>query len=72
MHRRALELQESTRPEHPNTLGSMNNLALALKGQGKYKASEEMQRQLAVVLDSQKNSQPPTTTMIFYGSIYCY
>jgi hypothetical protein len=29
-------------PEHPDTLTSMNNLALVLENQGKYEAAEEM------------------------------
>jgi hypothetical protein len=30
--------------EHPSTLTSVNNLAEALSGQGKYEQAEEMQR----------------------------
>jgi hypothetical protein len=29
-------------PEHPNTLGSMKNLAEMLRSQGKYEADEKM------------------------------
>jgi tetratricopeptide (TPR) repeat protein len=31
--------------EHPDTLTSMNNLALVLRDQGKYEEAEEMYRQ---------------------------
>ena len=35
--------------EHPDTLTSMNNLALVLSQQGKYEQAEEMQRPLRPV-----------------------
>jgi tetratricopeptide (TPR) repeat protein len=45
LHRRALEGYEKARgPEHLQTLGSLNNLALTLHYQGKFKAAEEMYR----------------------------
>ena len=31
--------------DHPDTLTSMNNLAMVLKSQGKYEAAEKMHRQ---------------------------
>ncbi len=37
MHQWALELREKVLgPEYPDTLASMNNLVVALDGQGKY------------------------------------
>jgi len=60
MQRQAIELKEKVLgPEHPDTLASMDNLTLVLDSQGKYEAAEEMQRHLAVILDGQKNCQPP-------------
>jgi hypothetical protein len=48
----------------------MNNLKIALDRQGKYKASEKMQQQLAVVLDSQKNSRPPHPPLRCFVALY--
>jgi hypothetical protein len=46
MNRQALGLRETVLgKEHPDTLTSMNNLALVRSGQGKYKQAEEMNRQ---------------------------
>jgi len=46
MHRRTLELMETVLGrEHPDTLTSMNNLALVLDSQGKYSEAEQMHRQ---------------------------
>ena len=43
MHRRTLELTERLLgKEHPDTLTSMNTLALVLSDQGKHKQAEEM------------------------------
>jgi tetratricopeptide (TPR) repeat protein len=43
MHRQTLELKEKVLgQEHPSTLSSMNNLALVLRSQGKYKEAETM------------------------------
>jgi hypothetical protein len=40
VHRQALRLQETLLgKEHPDTVTSMNNLALVLRGQGKYEHS---------------------------------
>ena len=45
MHREALRLSETALDkEHPDTLTSMNNLALVLDDQGKYKQAEKMHR----------------------------
>jgi Tetratricopeptide repeat len=44
MHRQELELTEKVLgKEHPDTLASMNNLALVLHNQGKYEEAEQMQ-----------------------------
>ena len=46
MEEDALDIrQELLGKEHPDTQTSMNNLALALSNQGKYKQAEEMHRQ---------------------------
>ena len=46
MHRYAFGLNDMRLgKEHPDTLMSMNNLALVLSGQGKYSEAEEMHRQ---------------------------
>jgi hypothetical protein len=43
MFRQAPELREKIRgPENPDTLMSMNNIALVLKSQCKYEAAEKM------------------------------
>jgi hypothetical protein len=45
MHRQALGLMETVLGKgHPGILMSMNNLAGALRGQGKYGQAEEMHR----------------------------
>ena len=45
MHRQVLASRESVLgKEHPETLASMNNLALVLGQQGKYKEAERMHR----------------------------
>lgn len=45
MHRRALELRKSALgPEHPDTLGIMNNLGLVLHSQEKYEEAGNMHR----------------------------
>jgi len=50
MHRQVLEVQERVRgKEHPDTLGSMMNLANALHNQGKYAEAEQMHRQVLEV-----------------------
>jgi hypothetical protein len=61
-----LELREKVLgPEHPKTLTTMNNLAVVLRGQGKYEAAKEMHRralELSIqtrMLDSQKISHSP-------------
>jgi tetratricopeptide (TPR) repeat protein len=46
MHRQALELKEEVLGrEHPDTLGSMNNLAETFRHQGKYLEAEQMHQQ---------------------------
>jgi hypothetical protein len=46
MYRQELALCETVLgKEHPDTLTSMNNLALVLSDQGKYEQAEEIQRQ---------------------------
>ncbi|KAI0172943.1 hypothetical protein GGR52DRAFT_546814 [Hypoxylon sp. FL1284] len=46
MNRQTLELKERVLGrEHPDTLGSMNDLALVLGSQGKYEEAEKMHRQ---------------------------
>src|SRR5262245_30068044 len=43
LHREALEIRRRVLgPEHPDTLTSMNNLALSYSGQGRYKEAEVM------------------------------
>ncbi len=37
--------------EHPDTLTSMNNLALVLKNQGKYKQTEQMHQQTLELIE---------------------
>ena len=45
-YRRSLDVRlKQFGPEHPDTLRSMNNLAMVLDGQGKYEAAEAMHRQ---------------------------
>jgi hypothetical protein len=46
IHRQALWLRKTVLgKEHPSTLTSVDNLALALRPQGKYEEAEEMHRQ---------------------------
>jgi len=46
MHRRALQRSEKVLgPEHPETLGGMNNLAVVLGYQGKHEVAEELHQQ---------------------------
>ncbi|KAK2036201.1 hypothetical protein LZ31DRAFT_484418, partial [Colletotrichum somersetense] len=43
IYRQALEVKEKVLGlENPNTLSSINNLALILSSQGKYKAAEQI------------------------------
>ncbi|KAK5214567.1 hypothetical protein LTR72_012261 [Exophiala xenobiotica] len=49
MHRQTLDLREKVLgEEHQSTLGSMNNLALVLRQQGKYEEAEQMHRQTLI------------------------
>ena len=53
--------------EHPSTLTSMNNMALILSKQGKYKEAEEMYGQaLALTKRVLRKEHPDTLT-----SVYC-
>jgi len=48
-------------PKHPDTLASMNNLALVLSNQGKYEQAEEMHRrklELSETVVGKKHEQP--------------
>jgi Tetratricopeptide repeat len=47
MNRRALEGSEKAlRKEHPDTVTSVNNLAIVLQDQGKYEKAETMNRRV--------------------------
>ena len=53
MHRETLELKEKLLGrEHPDTLGSMNNLAAVLSSQGKYSEAEQMHRQTLELMET--------------------
>ena len=52
---------ESAGPDHPSTLTSMNNLALVLRGQGKYEQAEEMHRQVLRLMETVLGKQHPDT-----------
>jgi hypothetical protein len=56
-------------PEHPNTLTSMNNLALVLNSQGKYEAAEEMQQR---VLELSEGEPVSLATVIIGFSNHCH
>ena len=46
MHQQTLQLREKVLgQEHPDTLGSMNNLAIVLDSQGKYEEAKKMHQQ---------------------------
>src|SRR5882757_7950127 len=47
--------------EHPETLTSMNNLALVLDSQGKYEAAEAMHRQTLATKEKVLGKQHPST-----------
>jgi hypothetical protein len=69
-------------PEHPDTLSSLNNLALPLGGQGKYEAVEEMHRWVlerdkkvlgpehmtASIRQGHMNAAPSTSSTTNYGA----
>ncbi len=66
MHRQALALRETVLGnEYPDTLMSMNNLAVVLNSQGKYKEAERIYRQeLALAERVLGNEHPFTLTSI--------
>jgi tetratricopeptide (TPR) repeat protein len=47
--------------EHPDTLMSMNNVARVLSDQGKYKAAEEMHRQVLGLMETVLGKEHPST-----------
>ena len=52
MHRKALALMETVLgKEHPDTLTSMDNVALLLSSQGKYEEAEDIHRQALALVD---------------------
>jgi tetratricopeptide (TPR) repeat protein len=62
MSRRALEGGEKVLGvEHPNTLTSVNNLAIVLRDQGKYKAAEEMNRRALEAWEKVLGVEHPNT-----------
>ena len=62
MHRQTLELREKVLGvEHPDTLMSMNNLAMVLQAQGKYEAAEEMHRQTLELREKVLGPEHPDT-----------
>ena len=67
--RDALSTRESILgPEHPDSLNSMNNLALVLDSQGKYDVAEEMYRQTLELHKKVLGSDHPDT-LISMGSL---
>ena len=62
MHRQTLELREKVLgQEHPDTLTSMNNLAMVLSSQGKYEEAEEMHRQTLELREKVLGKEHPYT-----------
>ena len=62
MYRQALELMRKVLGmEHPSTLNSMNNLALALVNQGKYEEAEQMHRQALELREKVLGKEHPLT-----------
>ncbi|KAK2005502.1 TPR-like protein [Colletotrichum eremochloae] len=62
MHRQTLELKEKVLgPENPDTLSSMNNLALVLDSQGKYEEAEQMHRQTLELREKVLGPENPDT-----------
>ncbi|KAH0547852.1 hypothetical protein FGG08_000110 [Glutinoglossum americanum] len=60
----ALFIRENTLgPEHPDTLMSMNNLAVVLSHQGKYETAEEMHRQVLELKEKVLGFEHPDTLM---------
>ena len=54
--------------EHPNTLSSMNNLALLLNRQGKYDEAEPIHRQTLALREKVLGKEHPDTLL----SVYCF
>ncbi|KXH58327.1 hypothetical protein CSAL01_13102 [Colletotrichum salicis] len=62
MHRQTLELREKVLgPENPDTLGSINNVALVLESQGKYAEAEQMHRQTLELSEKVLGPSHPST-----------
>ncbi|KAK8036751.1 hypothetical protein PG994_015248 [Apiospora phragmitis] len=62
MDRQTLALKETVLGrEHPDTLGSMNNLAIVLEMQGKYSEAEEMHRQTLALTETVLGREHPET-----------
>ena len=62
MYRQALELKEKVlSQEHPDTLASMNNLAVVLDKQGKYEEAEQMYRQALELKEKELVKEHPDT-----------
>ncbi|KAK3341084.1 hypothetical protein B0T25DRAFT_329824 [Lasiosphaeria hispida] len=62
MHQQALQLSEKVSgQEHPDTLTSMNNLALVLRGQGKYQEAEQMHRRALQLREKVLGQEHPDT-----------
>src|SRR5436305_1325941 len=62
MFRQALGLRETVLgKEHPDTLRSMNNLAVVLSGQGKHEQAEEIYRQALGLRETVLGKENPDT-----------
>jgi Tetratricopeptide repeat len=48
-------------PEHPNNLGSSNNIAEISRSQGKYEAGEEMHRRALELKEKVLDPEHPST-----------
>jgi tetratricopeptide (TPR) repeat protein len=68
IHRQTLALTEKVlSKEHPDTLGSMNNLARVLDRQGKYEEAEAIHRQTLALREKVLSKEHPDTLT----SVYC-
>jgi hypothetical protein len=68
MNQRALEGRERVLgKEHPDTMTSMNNLAVVLQGQGKYEQAEERNQRALEGREKALGKEHPDTLT----SIYC-
>jgi tetratricopeptide (TPR) repeat protein len=62
MHRQALEFRKKVLcQEHPSTLSSINSLARALSGQGKYVEAKEMHQQALELRKKVLGQEHPST-----------